>query len=127
MIDKLLKYLGIRKSLTGYWIIKDIIARILIDERNLSKIGELYLKIAQDMGTSYAAVEKNVRTAIQGCWSRKKEELCKIAKCDLAKCPSNTMFFEIVTAYIMWYEQKRKAHNDLATSHTNSVEQKSRC
>lgn len=123
MIDKLLEYLGIRKSLMGYWVIKDIIARILSDEQNLTRIGELYLEIAQDMGTSCSAVEKNVRTAVQSCWNKKRKELCKLAKCELTKAPSNTMFFEILTAYIMWSEKKKKAHNDLATSHTNSVEQ----
>lgn len=122
MIDKLLEYLGIRKSLIGYWVIKDIIARILSDEQNLTRIGELYLEIAKDMGTSCSAVEKNVRTAVQSCWNKKRKELCKLAKCELTKAPSNTMFFEILTAYIMWSEKKRKAHNDLATSHTNSVE-----
>lgn len=123
MIDKLLEYLGIRKSLIGYWVIKDIMARILSDEQNLTRIGELYLEIAQDMGTSCSAVEKNVRTAVQNCWNKKKKELCKLAKCELTKAPSNTMFFEILTAYIMWSEKKKKAHNDPVTSRTNSVEQ----
>lgn len=123
MTDKLLEYLGIRRSLTGYWIIKDIVARVLRDEKALCRIGDLYLEIAQDMGTSYAAVEKNIRTAVENCWKKKKNELCKVAKCDLTKCPSNTMFFEIVTAYIMWSEKKRSAHNDLEKGHNSNAEQ----
>lgn len=123
MVDKLLEYLGIRKSLIGYWIIKDIMARILSDEQNLTRIGELYLEIAQDMGTSCSAVEKNVRTAVQSCWNKKKKELCKLAKCELTKAPSNTMFFEILTAYIMWSEKKRSAHNDLEKDRNSNAEQ----
>ena len=123
MIDKLLEYLGIRKSLIGYWVIKDIMARILSDEQNLTRIGELYLEIAQDMGTSCSAVEKNVRTAVQNCWNKKKKELCKLAKCELTKAPSNTMFFEILTAYIMWSEKRKSAHNDLEKDHNSNAEQ----
>lgn len=100
-IQIILRRLGICTTYKGYKAVVLAIELALEDEDRLSSITrEIYGEVAYRLGTTSAAVEKNLRTVVQRAWRINPEDLEKMAGYSLECMPSVSEFLDILFNYI---------------------------
>ena len=102
MVKDLLCILGIPIKYLGHRYLDYAVELAMADESILSAATiRLYPAIAQQFGTTAAAVNRNMRTAIDHCWERGNRALLdQIAGYPLRYRPSVSEFLSLLVAYL---------------------------
>lgn len=102
MVKDLLCVLGIPIKYLGHRYLDYAVELAMDDESVLSAVTtQLYPAIASHFGTTAAAVNRNMRTAIDHCWERGNRALLdQIAGYPLRYRPSVSEFLSLLVAYL---------------------------
>lgn len=98
----LLRSLGAGANYKGFFPTADAIWLCVQSEDNLTLVTKrLYPEVAQKYGTSWSAVERNIRTIAAVVWERNPVLLAKLAGFPLLQRPSSTQFLDILAASLL--------------------------
>jgi len=104
-ISRILMLLGNQPSVKGYQYIKKGIAYCMRDPRSVTNLSQLlYPKLAEEFGTTSAAVERAARSAIKESWHRRDRELSKEIFSNSLQgsddVPSNSLYIAAVAEWL---------------------------
>lgn len=102
IIKQTLLELHISPHLHGYGYLAYNIEQVVIDPLRIHGVTkDLYQETARQHGTTWQAVERAGRTAINACWDRGgREKLDEVVGYHLVERPWATEFIAIVAGYI---------------------------
>ena len=101
-IDKVLRPLGITRSMRSYRMLCDCILQIFDREDRLeSAQKEIYLPVSASRSCDWSAVQSAVRRAAGTAWRTNPAQLQKMAGYPLTGCPSAVQFLEIVYTAVL--------------------------
>ena len=96
-IYELLYYLGLRATRTNFFHLSfAVYIATKNPDRMLSMTKWLYPDVAEHYATSWQAVERNIRTAVNSVWRRHRAELCSLAGYEIEHRPTATRFIRIL-------------------------------
>ena len=104
MIINTLDSFGVSRSYTGYNYVVHGLLLILEDDERIECITKtLYLDIAKHFHTTWACVEKNMRTVVNHVWNSHNIELLEIIfnRTNRSKKPTNKEFLKYMYDYII--------------------------
>lgn len=108
-IQIILRRLGICTTYKGYKATVIAISLALEDEDRLNSITkEIYTEVADRLGSTPSAVEKNLRTVVQRAWKINPADLERMAGYRLEYMPSVSEFLDILFNYIQRSRLNRK-------------------
>ena len=96
---QLLHELGIGKVYRGYRVVVIFVKLVFDDEDRLLNVVETYKEIAVRTGTTWTAVERNIRTVVNRAWNKNRQRLIEIAGYPMSVPPTSSEFLEIVYNY----------------------------
>lgn len=97
-IQRLLRRLGATENYTGFFPMAYAVQLSIADPGRLRLITKLiYLDVARQYGTTWKAVERNMRTIISVVWRNNPQMLSKLAGFHLDRKPNNASFLAIVS------------------------------
>ena len=100
-IYALLQQMGASSSYTGFFHTAYAVFLTIGEPRRLLLVTKwLYPDVAEYFHTSWAAVERNIRTVVDLVWKSHPEQLSRIAGCPLEKRPSCSQFIFILAEYL---------------------------
>ena len=100
-IEKVLRSLGVNRTLTGYDITIEALNRVLDDrEYLLMRTKALYPEIAEKFKTTIYAAERNIRTCSRRAYTTNPELLQKMAGYPIKKVPPVGEFLDILAGFI---------------------------
>lgn len=101
-VKQTLSELHISSHLHGYQYLADNIEQVVIDPMRIHGVTkDLYRETANRYGTTWQAVERDDRTAINVCWNRGgREKLDEVVGYHLAERPWAVEFIAFVADYI---------------------------
>ena len=97
---KLLRELGVVRIYRGCRPVVIFVKLVFDDEDKLLNVVETYKEIAQMTGTTWNAVERNIRTVVNRAWSTNRQRLIEIAGYPMVVPPTVSEFLEIVYNYV---------------------------
>ncbi len=98
-VYKLLYKLGVTANYTGFFhTAYAVYLAVLQPERMLLVTKWLYTEVAKHDGTTWNAVERNIRTVINTVWETNPEVIEEMAGCDIPCKPSASRFIAILAA-----------------------------
>ncbi|MBQ8227689.1 MAG: hypothetical protein IJZ88_01610 [Clostridia bacterium] len=93
---KLLRGLGVGKIYRGCRAVVIFVELASDDEDRLLNIVETYKEIATRTGTTWTAVERNIRTVVNRAWETNSQLLIEIAGYPMQIPPTASEFLEII-------------------------------
>ncbi len=97
----LIRSLGITSKYKGYRFIVEAVLLMLENPESGYKITkDIYPGIAKKYHTNISNIEHNIRTVVDTCWTKRREQLEKVAGYSLKHKPSNLEFLDILVFYI---------------------------
>ena len=104
----LLNQLGVGGRYRGFqWMIRAIDLAREDPDRLLRLTKTIYPVVAQEFGTSWYCVERNLRTIVENCWEHGNRKLLQeLAGYPLVERPSNGEFLDILTNYLLRKENR---------------------
>ena len=101
-IQDTLRHFGITRCYKGFRHTTYAIYLAVQDESRLEAITkEIYMETATHFGCKWAAVERNIRTAVEIAWRVNRPLLCELAGYPLRTEPTSSEFIEIIATYII--------------------------
>lgn len=108
-VQIILRRLGVCSTYKGYKAAVIAVTLALEDEDRLSSITkDIYSETAKQLGSTPAAVEKNLRTVVKRAWEINPGDLEKMAGYNLDTLPSVSEFLDILFNYI----QRSRLHRN---------------
>lgn len=98
---KLLRELGVGRTYRGCRIVIISVKLISDDENRLLNIVDTYKEIALRTGTSWRAVERNIRTVVNRAWVTNQSRLIEVAGYPMSVQPTACEFLEIIYNYVL--------------------------
>lgn len=103
-VKKVIRSLGISRFYRGFQMSVNAVLLVIEDERRLGDVIEsIYQQIADENGTNWAAVERNIRTVAHKAWQTNSRLLMDMAGYSLRQQPTVSEFIEIVSNYVSSY------------------------
>lgn len=98
-IYDLLCSLGVTANYIGFFYITYAICLVRDEPQKLALVTKkIYPEIARKFGTSWQAVERNIRTAIDVAWNKNPQLLSGLAHHHLKSKPTASQFISIVSS-----------------------------
>ena len=102
IVQETLRLFGITGCYKGFKHTTYAICLAIQDESRLEAITkELYMETASHFNCEWAAVERNIRTAVARAWRVNRPLLSEIAGYPLETEPTASEFIEIIATYII--------------------------
>lgn len=99
-IQRILRRLGATENYTGFFPTVYAVQLSMGDPERLHLITKLvYLDVAWRYGTTWKAVERNMRTIVSVIWRNNPLLLSELAGFPLASKPNNASFLAIVSSF----------------------------
>ena len=98
-VQKLLRELGVGTTYMGCRAVVIFVEIVSEDEDRLLNIVDTYKEVALRMGTTWRAVERNIRTVINRAWSKNPKQVIKIVGYPMDFQPTVSEFLEGVYNY----------------------------
>lgn len=99
-VQRLLRELGVGRNYRGCRIVIISVKLISDDENRLLNIVDTYKEIALKTGTSWRAVERNIRTVVNRAWVTNRKRLIEAAGYPMLAQPTACEFLEIIYNYV---------------------------
>lgn len=110
-INELLYHLGVTANYTGFFHTAHAIKLCVERQDRLVQVTKLvYPEVAQEFGTNWKAVERNIRTIVGVVWKNNQALLAEMAQRPLEKRPCTSQFLAILSSYIL-NQKKNSAEN----------------
>ena len=102
---RLLSRLGLSSNYTGYYCILAAVEIATCEPQSLTMVTKwLYPKIAEQLGTNWRAVERNIRSAIDVIWKRNPLGVQQLSNCQTDTKPAAAQFISILVFYLQFDE-----------------------
>lgn len=102
---RLLNHLGLSANYTGYHCIITAVEIASCEPQSLTMVTKwLYPKIANQLGTNWRAVERNIRSAIDVIWKRNPSGVQQLSGCRLDTKPAAAQFISLLVFYLQFDE-----------------------
>ena len=100
--NRLIMSCGVTPNYIGF---KQTVCAVCIDVKNPDALTlvskQIYAAVAQYYGTSWKAVERNLRTIVTIAWETNPLSICQIAGYALNTKPTVSQFLSIITNYLL--------------------------
>lgn len=111
-VQIILRRLGVGTTYKGYKATVIAVTLALEDEDRLSSVTKrIYGEVAEALGSTPSAVEKNIRTVVLRAWTKNRADLESMAGYRLEIPPSPSEFLDILYTYIA----RSRIHRDKTT------------
>ncbi len=98
MISELLTRLGVTANYKGFFYIASSVELCLEDHECLHLVTKcVYPEVAKRYGTTWAAVERDIRKAVELIWTHNRDALERLTRSPLPRKPGNAQFLAILT------------------------------
>lgn len=103
--------LQISPTLLGHHYLLYAVEQVVMDPLRVKDVTkDLYPDTAHHFDTTWKAVERNIRSAVQSCWNNGgRETLMEIAGMQIAERPKSAVFIAVLAEHVTKLYQQRSA------------------
>ena len=97
----LIRSMGITSKYKGYrYIVEAVLLTLERQDTGYKITKDIYPVIARKYHTNINNIEHNIRTVVDTCWTKRRQELERVAGYSLSHKPSNMEFVDILVFYL---------------------------